>query len=136
MEPEGSSPYLQKPATGPYLSQLNPDRPIVPYLPKVHINVILQPTRVGGCTQKFPDRPPGMRTANGAALYHKVQLYRYFVSQSSEFCRHSPLCCFSTSACCCYCLFRNRLSPENFGYTFVYQTYLRQRATPNIILEQ
>jgi hypothetical protein len=24
-----------------------------------------------------------------------VQLYRYFVSQSSEFCRHNPLCCFS-----------------------------------------
>jgi hypothetical protein len=26
-----------------------------------------------------------------------VQLYRYFVSQSGEFCRHNPLCCFSTS---------------------------------------
>jgi hypothetical protein len=24
-----------------------------------------------------------------------MQLYRYFVSQSSEFCRHNPLCCFS-----------------------------------------
>jgi len=24
-------------------------------------------------------------------------LYRYFVSQSSEFCRHNPLCCFPTS---------------------------------------
>jgi len=24
-----------------------------------------------------------------------VRLYRYFVSQSSEFCRHNPLCCFS-----------------------------------------
>jgi hypothetical protein len=23
---------------------------------------------------------------------------RYFVSQSSEFCRHNPLCCISTSA--------------------------------------
>jgi len=30
-----------------------------------------------------------------------VQLYHYFVSQSSEFCRHNPLCCFSTSVCCC-----------------------------------
>jgi len=28
---------------------------------------------------------------------HYVQLYRYFPSQSSEFCRHNPLCCFSTS---------------------------------------
>jgi len=26
-----------------------------------------------------------------------VQLYRYFMSQSSELCRHNPLCCFSTS---------------------------------------
>jgi len=26
-----------------------------------------------------------------------VQLYRYTVRQSSEFCRHNPLCCFSTS---------------------------------------
>jgi len=26
-----------------------------------------------------------------------VQLYRYFVSQSSDFCRHNSLCCFSTS---------------------------------------
>jgi len=27
------------------------------------------------------------------------------VSQSSEFCCHNPLCCFSTSVYCCY-LFR------------------------------
>jgi len=33
-----------------------------------------------------------------------VQHYRYFVSQSSEFCRHNPLCCFSTNVYCC-CLF-------------------------------
>jgi hypothetical protein len=26
-----------------------------------------------------------------------VQLYRYFMSQSSEFCHHNRLCCFSTS---------------------------------------
>jgi hypothetical protein len=47
-----------------------------------------------------------------------VQLYRCFVSQSSEFCRHNPLCCFSTSVCCCW--FRYRLSPETFGYSLVY----------------
>jgi len=44
-------------------------------------------------------------------------LYRYFVSQSSEFCRHNSLCCFSASV---YCLFRYRLSPETSGYTLVY----------------
>jgi len=48
-----------------------------------------------------------------------VQLYRYFVSQSSEFCRHNPLCCFSTSVYFCKRIFRYRLSPETFGYTFV-----------------
>jgi len=48
-----------------------------------------------GCIQKFSDWPPGARTANGAALCHQEHLYRYFVSQSSEFCRHNPLCGFS-----------------------------------------
>jgi len=47
-----------------------------------------------------------------------VQLCRYFVSQSSEFCRHNPLCCFSTNVYYC-CLFRYRLSPDTFGYTLV-----------------
>jgi len=45
-------------------------------------------------------------------------LYRYFVSQSSEFCRYNPLRGFS-SACCCKRIFRYRLSPESFGYTLV-----------------
>jgi hypothetical protein len=35
MEPEGSSPRLQKPATGSYPEPANPVRPIGPYLPKV-----------------------------------------------------------------------------------------------------
>jgi hypothetical protein len=52
---------------------------------------------VRGCIQKFPDWQPGVRTANGTALCHYVQLCRYSVSQPSEFCRHNPLCCFSTS---------------------------------------
>jgi hypothetical protein len=45
-----------------------------------------------------------------------MQLYRYFVSQSSEFCRHNTLCCFLMSICC---LFRYRLSPETFGHTLL-----------------
>jgi hypothetical protein len=48
-----------------------------------------------------------------------MQLYRYFVSQSSEFCCHNPLCCFSTTVYCCKCIRRYRLSPEAFGYTLV-----------------
>jgi len=48
-----------------------------------------------------------------------ITLYRYSVGQSSEFCHHNPLCCFSTSntkgkRIVCY-----RLSPETFGYTLV-----------------
>jgi hypothetical protein len=56
---------------------------------------------IGGCIQKFLDWPPGARTANGTALCHEVQLYCYSVSQSSEFCHHNLLCCFSTSVYCC-----------------------------------
>jgi hypothetical protein len=41
----------------------------------------------------------------------------YFVSQSSEFCHHNPLCCFPTSVYCY--LFRYRLSPDTFEYTLV-----------------
>jgi hypothetical protein len=48
--------------------------------------------------QKFSD----CRTA----LCHWVQLYRYFVSQSSEFCHHNPMCCFSRSVYCCKLTFR------------------------------
>jgi hypothetical protein len=57
------------------------------------------------CIQKFPDWPPGARTANGTALCHYLQLYRYFVSQSIEFCRHNPS--------------SYRLSPETSGYTLI-----------------
>jgi hypothetical protein len=46
-----------------------------------------------------------------------VQLYRYFVSQSSEFCLHNPLYCFSTSNTKGKRIFRYCLSPETFGYT-------------------
>jgi hypothetical protein len=71
---------------------------------------------IRGCIQKFPDCPPGARTANGAALCHYLQLYRYFVVQSSEFCRHNPSCCFSTSVCCCEHISLYRLSPVIFGF--------------------
>jgi hypothetical protein len=60
---------------------------------------------IRGCILKFPDWPPGARTTNGTVFCNWVKFYRYFVSQSSEFCCHNPLCCYSTSVCCC-CLFR------------------------------
>jgi hypothetical protein len=89
--------------------------------------------RVQGCIQKFPDWPPGARTANGTALCHSVQLYRYFVSQSSEFCRYNPLCYFSTSVYRCKHILRYRLSPKTFGYTLVYEALRNGCGSPNII---
>jgi hypothetical protein len=47
------------------------------------------------------------------------------VSQSSEFCRHNPLCCFSTSNTKGKRIFRYRLSPETFGYTLVPLNFMR-----------
>jgi hypothetical protein len=67
----------------------------------------------------IPKWPPGARTANGTALCHYVQLHRHFVSQSSEFCRHNPMCRFSTSVYFCEHIFIYRLSLETFGYTLV-----------------
>jgi hypothetical protein len=52
---------------------------------------------IGGCIQKFPDWPPTARTAYGTAFWHWMQLYRYFMGQSSEFCRHNPLKGIATS---------------------------------------
>jgi hypothetical protein len=46
-------------------------------------------------------------------------LNRYFVSQSSEFCRHNPLKGTTTSNTEGSRIFLNRLSPESFGYTLV-----------------
>jgi len=51
-----------------------------------------------------------------------VQLYRYFVSQFSDFCRHNPSCCFSTSVYCCNRIFHYRLSPETFWYTLIFRS--------------
>jgi hypothetical protein len=59
------------------------------------------------CVSKnISDWSPGARTASGTALCDWEQLYRYFLSQSSEFCHHNPLCCFSTSVYCCKRIFR------------------------------
>jgi hypothetical protein len=67
-----------------------------------------------GCIQKFLDCLPCMRTASGTALCQYVQLYHYFVSQSSEFYHHNPLCCFWMSSTKDKCIFRYWLSPETW----------------------
>jgi hypothetical protein len=93
--------------------------------------------RVQGCIHKFPDWLPGARTSSGRAYCHCVQLYRYFVSQSSEFCRHNPLCCFSTSVYCCKRIFSYLISPETFGCTLVLSwTALTLGSWVRILLEE
>jgi hypothetical protein len=68
MEPEGSLPCSQKPATGPYLSQPFPFRPIDPCLPKVHLNVILPPTpRSSQWSLTFG--PPNQNPVNTSPLH-------------------------------------------------------------------
>jgi hypothetical protein len=54
----------------------------------------------------------------------------FITRQSTEFCRHNPLCCLSTSVCFCCCLSRYRLSPETYGYTFVYGLYYNKLKSP------
>jgi hypothetical protein len=79
---------------------------------------------IWGCVQKFPDWPPGARIANGTALCHYVHLYRYFVSQSSEFCFHNPLCCFLMRVyCCCFFFFFVIDSVQKLLVTPLYPLY-------------
>jgi hypothetical protein len=103
--PRGKSPWypLDRWLGGPQSrSELGGEEKISQPLPGLEPPII-QPvaqsytTELRECIQKFPDWPPGARTANDTTLCHYAQLYRYFVSQSSEFCRHNPLCYFSTS---------------------------------------
>jgi len=77
---------------------------------------------IQGCIQKFLNWLPEVRTANGTALCHYMQLYHYLVSKPSEFCYHNPLCCFSMTVYCCKRIFCYWLSPETFGYTLIFLT--------------
>jgi len=51
-----------------------------------------------------------------------MQLYNYSVNQSSEFCCHNPLKGTATSNTKGTCIFLYGLSPETFGYIFVYHS--------------
>jgi hypothetical protein len=75
------------------------------------------------CTRMYP-KVSGLAALSenykwNGSLPPGAVLSLYFVSQSSEFCRHNPLCCFSTGNTKGKHIFRYRLSPETFGYTLV-----------------
>jgi len=70
MEAEGLLPCSQKPQLDPILSQPNPLRPINPYVPKVHLNVILiSATRPSQWS--LPFGPPNQNPVNTILLPHK-----------------------------------------------------------------
>jgi len=48
MEPEGSLPCSQRPIIGTYISQMNPVHNFPHCAPKIHSNIILQPTPIFG----------------------------------------------------------------------------------------
>jgi hypothetical protein len=125
--PKAHYPVHKRPPLVPILSLINSFHIFASCLLNIHL---ILSSHLRGCIQKLPDWPPGARTANGKALRHWAQLYRYFVSRSSEFCHHNSLCCFSTSLYCC-CLLRYQLSPETFGYTLV-RLVLRDRYFPSM----
>jgi len=89
--------------------------------------IIAVSVSISECIQKFPYWPPGARTANGTALCHWLQLDRYFDSQSNEFCRHDPLCCFSTSVYCCKPVFRYDSVRKLLDTPLVYQAPLHKK---------
>jgi hypothetical protein len=65
----------KSPLLGPILSQLNPVRPIHPYLPKVRLNVILPPTpRFSQWSLTFG--PPNQNPVNTSPLSHACHMSR------------------------------------------------------------
>jgi hypothetical protein len=83
--------------------------------------------KIRGCILKFPDWPPGSENCN----WYSSPPLGAVVSPFCEFCRHNPLCCFSTSVYCY--LFRYRLSPETFGYTLLTRTVTQRGTIPQYI---
>jgi len=72
------------------------------------------------CTRMYPKVSGLVAWSENCKWYSSLPLgASYFVSQSSEFYRHNPLCCFSTSNTKVKRIFHYRLSPETSGYTFV-----------------
>jgi hypothetical protein len=59
------------------------------------------------------------------------------VSQSSEFCRHNPSCCFSKSVYCCFCSYfvidsvRKLLDTPSYSYNILSKHFLLAPSKPS-----
>jgi len=73
MEPERSLSCSQKPAIRPYPKPAKSSSPIDPYLPKVHLNVILPPTPRSS-QWSLPFGPPNQNPVNTSPLSHACQI--------------------------------------------------------------
>jgi hypothetical protein len=63
----------ENPSLDPILSQMNPVRPIDPYLPKAHLNVILPPTpRSSQWSLTFG--PPNQNPVNTSPFHHACHM--------------------------------------------------------------
>jgi hypothetical protein len=67
MEPEGSLPCSQNPATGPYPEPAESSSPHRSLLSKVHLNVILSPT-LRSSQWSCPFGPPNQNPVNTSPL--------------------------------------------------------------------
>jgi hypothetical protein len=96
-----------------------------PFLPTCALNQSPQVPyfKLRGRIQKFPDW-----------LDNKINKInnKHSLRSNTQDCG-SKLCCFSTSVCCCFCLFCYRVSPETFWYTLVLNPTYSVRL--NIILQ-
>jgi hypothetical protein len=77
----------------------------------------------------------GLAAWNENCNWYSSLPLRNFVSRSSGFYRHNPLCCFSANVYCCKRIFRYRLSPETFGYSLllIFLSVLRGMAASTAI---
>jgi hypothetical protein len=89
-EPEGSLPCLQKPASGPYPEPAESSSPIYPYLPKVHLNVILPPmTRPSQWSLTFGPQPQNLLNTLSLIFVLFLAPYAYNSVLSSALFVHS-----------------------------------------------